>query len=399
MYHRASRSWNLAALLGLLLMTACTDTSTLPTDMGPQFGKGKKRDTEPQFVITTIILGTLQGSSTSFAKGIVVSDDGSIRVVGSSGRDALYWTDGDGDGDGDMVKLTSPGVTILTDAVDINDGGQIVGRSLATIGGGLRPLFWSSSGVPAIVLEMGLARSSYATAINNSGQVVGQSWDHSDDDEDGPHQHAMLWTVVDGGNVTTQDLHKDFGSEFVNSVANGINDSGQVVGSASDGIRERAFVWDEDANGVVTVTMLTVLSSGASAINKDGQITGIAVDQSGEWRALLWTVVDGSVEVEELPVPAGLNASLPSGLNDFGEVVGPASPTTGKEGSHAILWTFDPLTYERIAVDLGVGSAQAIGNSASGLTRVVGFTTITSGKGRNKNEGTRAIVWEVGPSP
>ncbi len=40
MYNRAFRPWVLAALSGLLLMTACEDTSTAPTDLDPQLAKG-----------------------------------------------------------------------------------------------------------------------------------------------------------------------------------------------------------------------------------------------------------------------------------------------------------------------------------------------------------------------
>ena len=38
--HRALGSWTLAALSGLLLITACGDTPTLPSELEPQFAKG-----------------------------------------------------------------------------------------------------------------------------------------------------------------------------------------------------------------------------------------------------------------------------------------------------------------------------------------------------------------------
>ena len=40
MYGRRSRFWTLAAFSGLLLTTACTDTSTLPSEIEPQFARG-----------------------------------------------------------------------------------------------------------------------------------------------------------------------------------------------------------------------------------------------------------------------------------------------------------------------------------------------------------------------
>jgi hypothetical protein len=40
MYNRAFRPWALAALSGLLLMTAFEDTSPVPPDHNPQLAKG-----------------------------------------------------------------------------------------------------------------------------------------------------------------------------------------------------------------------------------------------------------------------------------------------------------------------------------------------------------------------
>lgn len=251
--------------------------------------------------------------------------------------------------------------------------------------------------------QAGLARSSYATAINNNGKVVGQSWDHSDD-PDGPHAHAMLWAVDGAGTVTTRDLHEEISGAlgFLNSVAEGINDSGQVVGRAYDGIRERAFLWDNGGVTMLDVGVDPSFSSFAYAINNADpvQIIGGAHGSGGGSRVVfLWTVLsDGTVSTEELPPPAGFEWGWPTDLNDIGEAVGDASPD-GQGDGHAILWTFDTQTDETIAVDLGVGSAEAIDDSASlaGLRRVVGSTTITSGKGRNKTSNPRAVLWEVEP--
>jgi hypothetical protein len=170
--------------------------------------KGKPGDDPPPFDITTEDLGTLDGRSSASASSVVSGPDGnSVRVVGgSSGGDgAFYWTPGGG-----MVELTGPAepnASILgTEAVEISDAGQIVGQRFVDRGdpdvNGLQPLFWSSGQAEAIVLPMGLARSSYTTANNNNGQVVGQSFDHSDD-LDAPHAHAMLWTVDGAGNTSS----------------------------------------------------------------------------------------------------------------------------------------------------------------------------------------------------
>jgi probable HAF family extracellular repeat protein len=79
--------------------------------------------------------------------------------------------------------------------------------------------------------------SSYAYGINNSGQVVGQSY------FGGPGR-AFLWDATSG----MQDLGTLPGD--CTSYARGINDSGQVVGdSYTFDIAPRAFLWDA-ANGM-----------------------------------------------------------------------------------------------------------------------------------------------------
>jgi probable HAF family extracellular repeat protein len=215
----------------------------------------------------------------------------------------------------------------------------------------------------------------------------------------------MLWTVDGADIVTTRDLHEETfsGLGFINSQAEGINDAGQVIGRAYDGFRERAFLWD---NGVVTFLDGAVeagFHSFAYTINNadDVQIVGGAHDQTGgSRRVLLWTVLaDGTVLTEELPTLAGFEFSWPTDLNDIGEVVGTSHPSNNLQDGHATLWTFAPNTADRTIVDLGIGAATAIDNSARlvGLTRVVGLTKTTVGKGRRKTRNNHAILWEVEP--
>ena len=366
--------------------------------------KGKPGDDEPQFTITTTDLGTLDGASSAAASGISSYPDGaSIRVVGRSGGRAFFVAP-----PAAMVELATPmpsdpdSSVLDTRAKQIVAAGQVVGTRFIQHSDpertGLQAIFWSSGGADGMILPT-QARSSFANGVNNAGQAVGQSFDHPDDPD---HQHAMLWTV-NGGTVTTRDLHEETlaALDFVNSQAEDINDLGQVVGWAWDGFQERAFLWD---NGVVTMLDDDVdpgFYTFAYAINNADpvQIIGGVHDQSGgSRRALLWTVSNGTVQTEELPVLAGFDPGWPVDLNDRGEAVGGASSLNGQGDGHAILWTFDPTTGARIVVDLGIGGANGIDNSASlGLTRVVGFTTLEVGKGRKKTRNNHAILWEVVP--
>jgi len=92
---------------------------------------------------------------------------------------------------------------------------------------------------------------------------------------------------------------------YPNSIAEGINDEGQVAGGASDepflGGNCSAFLWQD---GVMT-DLNTLIPSGsplflwyATGINSRGQIAGQAVVVStGEWHAFLATPVENESDV------------------------------------------------------------------------------------------------------
>ncbi len=139
----------------------------------------------------------MQDLGPGFALGI----NNSGEVVGSTNNGAFVWSAGSG------MQVLGSGY-----AQAINDSGQIVGASAPDVGfNGARAFLWSAgSGMQ----DLG---SGSALGINKSGQVVG-----STDTLNGPH--AFLWSSGSG----MQDLGTLPGDN--QSQANGINDSGQVVG-------------------------------------------------------------------------------------------------------------------------------------------------------------------------
>ena len=84
----------------------------------------------------------------------------------------------------------------------------------------------------------GLPSSSSAYAINDNGEVVGESG-IAGFDQNGPTTtaHAFLWTS--GGGM--QDLGTLSG--LPDSHADAINNLGHVVGDAFDNIHQSAFIW------------------------------------------------------------------------------------------------------------------------------------------------------------
>ena len=208
-------------------------------------------------------IGALNGGPYSSAAainsaGAVVGWSNSVPHVGSNYHGFLYFN-------GNMQDIGSlqgdPGHTLAT---DINDLGQIVGRSLAPQGNHAF-LYSNGSMVDLWVLPGG--NSSKAQAINNLGQIVGGS---STMTAQGLESHAFLYE-----NGTMTDIGSLGGG--LDTSANGINDSGQIVGN-SDG---RAFYYSGgamvDINSALESPISAVLVN-ATSINTVGQIVATGSD-------------------------------------------------------------------------------------------------------------------------
>lgn len=166
------------------------------------------------------------------------------QVVGSAGEHAFTWDIHSG-----MQLLDSLGGSSV--AVAVNDSGQIVGNSDG------HAVLWEQGGDINVLSS----RSDGLTVrdINNVGQVIANSRDQ-----------VFLW-----------ERNADMKVVVSNATASAINDSGQVVGSSKN---ERAFIWDT-VNGKVDLNSLchhSVLLNKALAINNSGQIVAIGYDSNPE---------------------------------------------------------------------------------------------------------------------
>jgi probable HAF family extracellular repeat protein len=180
----------------------------------------------------------------------------------------------------------------------INDSGTIVGTVRTQAGGGTAYSFMYSQGSFTVLpLATPTSTGGIATAINNSGQIVGYDSNSSNGNQ------AWLWSK---GAYTILPVAGD-------STALGINSHGTIIGNII-GNGERGYVL---AGGTVQY-----LSEGVNAIND----AGVAVGSNG-----FATVARNGTETPILSVP-----SSAYGINAAGEVVGFYSPYG--IGTHLFIW-------------------------------------------------------------
>jgi probable HAF family extracellular repeat protein len=172
--------------------------------------------------------------------------------------------------------------------------------------------------------------------INDTGQVVGSSGGP------GVSTQAFIWDWINGMRGLGEF------SSGSGSIALDINGSSQVVGFSGIGGNPRAFLWDS-VQGMQDIGYLPGGngSSTAFAINDQGQVVGISD------AAFLWESTTGMTDLGTLPGGHGTQAF---GINNKGQVVG--STTVGTQSEvHAVLWD------SGIPIDLGLGIAQDINDA------------------------------------
>jgi probable HAF family extracellular repeat protein len=163
-----------------------------------------------------------------------------------------------------MTELGTPGGVFITHAADINESGQVVGTCY-TADGKWPGCLWKKGRVTTL----SVLQESYPSAINNRGQVVGET-------EVG--DLAVLWEKG-------LESYLVPGAEW--SAAWGINDRGQVVGQCHVPEGVHAFLWEKGV--VIDLETLGGVRSFANDINNLGQVVGGSINNSGELHATLWT--------------------------------------------------------------------------------------------------------------
>jgi probable HAF family extracellular repeat protein len=190
-----------------------------------------------------------------------------------------------------------------------------------------------------------------------------------------------------------------------NGFATGINNSGQVVGWAENGVQDascndpqklqfRAALWESKGRSM-SITELSPLgadeTSAATAINERGNVVGIsgecdvAVGNLSAKHSVLWQ----KGKAVQIPDFGGIAWNTPMAVNVKNEVVGfanKAGTTTSDYDAVAFYWSKSAGLVE-IGILPGDTNSQAHGINSEGVTVGVSFGGAI---------GSRAFVWRRG---
>jgi len=289
-------------------------------------------------------LGTLGGTE-SFGFGVNAAG----QVVGQSQTAALTMpsTNPDGSGGGlvlDHAYRTAPGSAITPSS------------DLGTLGG----------------------RSSRATGINATGQVVGVADTATVID---PTNNVFVSHAFISGTGTgaLRDLGTLAGTT-AKSIANGINATGQVVGVSDTATvgNSHAFISAVNGGALRDLGTLGGTNSIAYGINASGQVVGQA-DLAGDTMTHAFLSAANGGTLTDLGTLGG-SFSAAFGINDLGQVVGSAN-LAGDVAQHAFL--FSSITANAgggTPTDLGtLGGTNSTAYAINGLGQVVGSSDTSSG--------------------
>jgi probable HAF family extracellular repeat protein len=211
-------------------------------------------------------LGTLGGTS---SQAWAINNGGQVAGFARRTDDvthAFLWTNGT------MLDLGKPHGT-GSRAFGMNDLGDVVGEILTSTDS--RPFLYSGGTMSDFGTPLGWT-SARANDINNLGQIVGYAVQ-----QPGGSSHAFLYH----NGVAT-----DLGTLGSYSIAQAINQNGQIVGQAGTG----AFLYS--GGQMLDLSTLLVNGSGwtltsADGINDVGQIVGYGTNPAGQTRGFLLTPI------------------------------------------------------------------------------------------------------------
>lgn len=197
------------------------------------------------------------------------------------------------------------GLTELASGRGINNLGQVAGSII--VDSWPRAAVWDTEGGGKLIGD--IDGRSIANGINDLGEVVGVYLNEAN------HYRGFRWNSRDG----IRDISHEIGTKVGSAMA--INNSRQIVGTALLDGMYRAFLWSPE-EGVVDLGTPPTEGSSANGINNDGTVVG-HYRVKGQMRAFVWSEELGFVDLNDLlPVDSGWQLFAAWDINDKDQIVG-----------------------------------------------------------------------------
>jgi len=206
-------------------------------------------------------------------------------------------------------------------AFAINGPGDVVGSSVSQYG--MSSAFWWSSGtgMKALYPTRG-GHQTEADGINDLGEIVGLC------DIPDPITRTQVWRACLWASHISVPQSIGALPNHVTSWAHAINRSGQVVGYSASSTTWHAFLWSAHT-GMIDLGVLDPGGySNAKAINDTAEVVGYvaATQKTGvdpKYRAFVWTKAEGMKDLNHLiPSGTGWVLQFAASINSAGQISG-----------------------------------------------------------------------------
>ncbi|GKS70146.1 PEP-CTERM protein-sorting domain-containing protein [Nitrosomonas sp. PY1] len=247
----------------------------------------------------------------------------------------------------------------------INDSGQIVGQSVNAAGES-KAFIIQSNGAGMTTLFPSI-NASNAQDINDAGQITGTYYLPTLPGQGESPFHAFI-TGANGQGI----IDLEVGSKMNSGIS--INNAGQVLGRTfeMDG-SSSTFITSANGMNVRTLETFNDKSIIPAGINEHGQIAGWA----GDWSMPKFSVITApnGVDMHEIKGLPGSNGVTAFGINNAGQVVGSVDIQTDSGGNlaYAFLTSADGNNMMNLGVLKGDDSSSAVG--MNDLGEVIGSSS------------------------
>ncbi len=320
-----------------------------------------RSDADEGVRIDQVVFWDVDGSITNlddnnqeiYSEGYGIND--AADVVGHFDDSMAIWVNGQR-----SDILDSQGNTIFGNARDINNNGTIVGTGD----------FFMQNGVPGSLERLIPSEAVEANAVNELDRVAGNSTSRFS----AADSSAVTWT---NGVISVLPVS----AGVVESFANDINDAGTVVGEVHNGdvSATRAVMWKNSV--MVELGDLGGTRSMAEGINNRGQVVGRSNDRPFVWQngvmTDLYSIVEGLCTTA-LACTAGATV-----INDEGVIAGsyyfPGTPGTPQFRGTMRAFKITPLS-SGVLGDINNDGVVNVADALMGVQMLTGQITPTPGQ-------------------